>query len=351
MAIPAGQTQVVASVPTVDDEVDEDDETVTATVVERSPALGLGTGTATGTITDGDAAPLASVADATVAEGEAARLAVTLDHASAATLRIGFAAAPGSATAADFESLTGTLTFAPGETVQTLSVPTTQDTLNEDDETFTVTLSDASDGLGLGDSTATVTITDDNDAPPVPAVAGPASVRAPGAWAATVDGQQAGASLECALRTAGAAAPAFGACPAGLAFSGLAAGSYVLEVRQVDRRGRTSPAVATAFEVVVTTLNPGTPRIELTCTKVPVMLFDVSRISGGKVRVAGLADVRRFAGKTVQVKTSSGVLGSVTVAPDGTFTVTARSKATSGFTATFATGEKSASLRLDRHLS
>jgi hypothetical protein len=62
----------------------------------------------------------------------------------------------------DYETTTGTLNFAPGETSKTISVFLIDDSYAENSESFTVTLSDASgSGVGLGSpATATVTITD-----------------------------------------------------------------------------------------------------------------------------------------------------------------------------------------------
>ena len=76
----------------------------------------------------------------------------------------GTATSPG-----DFGDAAGTLTFAPGVTSQTISVDSTGDLLDEDDETFTIALS-APQGAVLGTAIGTVTITDD-DAPPTLAVA------------------------------------------------------------------------------------------------------------------------------------------------------------------------------------
>ena len=51
----------------------------------------------------------------------------------------------GTATAGDdYTDGSGTLTFAPGNTTKTVTVATLQDTDPEGDETFTVTLSNAS---------------------------------------------------------------------------------------------------------------------------------------------------------------------------------------------------------------
>lgn len=68
------------------------------------------------------------------------------------------------ATAADFPSQSGTLTFAPGQASQSFSVATTQDTLDEVDERFSVRLRNPSASANLGGSPVRVNIVDNDDA-------------------------------------------------------------------------------------------------------------------------------------------------------------------------------------------
>jgi hypothetical protein len=86
---------------------------------------------------------------------------------------IAFATADGtasSAAGADYLQTNGGASWASGESgTKPISITISPDTLDEPDETFTVTLSNPSGGATLGSpSTATVTITDD-DVPPTPA--------------------------------------------------------------------------------------------------------------------------------------------------------------------------------------
>ena len=91
---------------------------------------------------------------------------VTLDEASAVEVTVDYATADGTATAgSDYTQTSGTLTFAVGDGKKTISVPVLQDGSPEEDETFTVTLSDAVNAT-IGGSTGTGTILDDD---PVPA--------------------------------------------------------------------------------------------------------------------------------------------------------------------------------------
>jgi len=67
------------------------------------------------------------------------------------------------ASSADFTSaLTGTVAFATGQTSATVQVLVSGDTVVEQDETFMVTLSDASSGLQIGTAAATATIINDD---------------------------------------------------------------------------------------------------------------------------------------------------------------------------------------------
>ena len=91
---------------------------------------------------------------------------VNLSLPSASTVTVDFATQDGTATAgSDYQAVSGTLTFAPGVTSQTILVPIIGDTLDESDETFTVVLSNPTN-VQLGPSSSTATITDDDAAPP-----------------------------------------------------------------------------------------------------------------------------------------------------------------------------------------
>ena len=64
----------------------------------------------------------------------------------------------------DFTPTSGTLTISAGATSGTFNVPVLHDTLDEANETATITLSNASNAT-ISDSTATLTITDDDATP------------------------------------------------------------------------------------------------------------------------------------------------------------------------------------------
>ena len=101
-----------------------------------------------------------SVADARAREGEDETLdfAVTLSRAASGTVAVAYATADGSARAGlDYTARKGQLSFAPGETEKTLSVPVLDDTHDEGAETMQLRLPAASGAL-IADGEATGTI-------------------------------------------------------------------------------------------------------------------------------------------------------------------------------------------------
>lgn len=74
-----------------------------------------------------------------------------------------YATVDGTATSSDYTPVSGTLTFAPGESSQTIQVPVLGDVVDESDETFTLILSNPVNGA-LADGEATGTIEDDDTA-------------------------------------------------------------------------------------------------------------------------------------------------------------------------------------------
>ena len=105
-----------------------------------------------------------SVADATVREAAGAKLAfvVTLDRARSEPVTVDYVTVQGTGVGAategaDYTRTSGTLTFAAGDTEQTVSVPVLADEHDEGSETMTLTLSNPV-GARIADGTATGTI-------------------------------------------------------------------------------------------------------------------------------------------------------------------------------------------------
>ena len=115
--------------------------------------------------------PLLSVSDAEATEGSAVEFTVALSKVAADAVTVQYNTSDGTATSdvnatdgQDYTPAAGqTLTIAHGETEGTISISTGDDTVDEGDETFTLTLSDPSEYAELGSSvTATGTIINDD---------------------------------------------------------------------------------------------------------------------------------------------------------------------------------------------
>jgi hypothetical protein len=168
-----GQTTQTILVPFINDTTDEPSETFFVNLTNATNGTILDN-QGQGTITDNDNPPTLSINDVSVAEGNsgttAADFTVTLSAASAFTVTVNYATADNSATAAsDYQSASGTLTFTPGETTKTITVLVNGDTTFEQNETFFVDLSGASNASTL-DAQGQGTITNDDAAPPTPAL-------------------------------------------------------------------------------------------------------------------------------------------------------------------------------------
>ena len=158
-----------------DDAEDEADETLALTGESDLPVT-----PASVVLSDDDemASRVLSIADAEASEGAGeVRFAVTLDGPSPADVTVSYATAdpagsvdPVAGAGVDYESASGTLTFAPGELSQTIRVSVLDDELDEPDETFALVLSDLR-GAALGRGSALGTIRDD-DEPPALSIAG-----------------------------------------------------------------------------------------------------------------------------------------------------------------------------------
>ncbi len=183
VTIAAGDTTANILIPVQGDEIDELNETVTVTLTGATNA-GLssvaGALTGSGTVTDDDAAEL-SVADVSVTEGSKAALTVSLSVASDRAVSFRWRTASDGdgdhpAGAADYTAVTTlqTVTIAAGGKSASLEVQTTQDQVDEADETFLVQLSSPTNAA-LAEAEAVVTITDDDAATATVSVGDPAA--------------------------------------------------------------------------------------------------------------------------------------------------------------------------------
>ncbi|HEX4142939.1 MAG TPA: cellulose binding domain-containing protein [Pirellulales bacterium] len=116
--------------------------------------------------------PSLSIADASATEAASGAtnlgFAVTLSAPSATAVTVAYSTANGTALAGtDYQSTSGTLTFAPGQTSQTISVPILGGVVGTSSKTFTVSLSNPS-GATAARAQATGTTVDDISPPVTP---------------------------------------------------------------------------------------------------------------------------------------------------------------------------------------
>ncbi|MCR9253694.1 MAG: cadherin domain-containing protein, partial [bacterium] len=126
-----------------------------------------------GTISNDESGPQITIGDATVTEGNtgsvSAIFTVSLDASSSSTITVDYTTSDNTASSAngDYDQVsTTTLTFNPGETSHSIEVFVNGDLLDEEDESFFIDLSTATNAT-IADNQAEGTITDDDDAPSI----------------------------------------------------------------------------------------------------------------------------------------------------------------------------------------
>ncbi len=121
---------------------------VTLTIEEDDPSITVGLSSATHTVSEA---------------GSSVVVTVRLSAAAGGTETVDYATADGTAKAGeDYTSTSGTLTFTSGQLEQTVLVPITEDSVDEDNESFTLRLSNPVNAMPGATASSTVTI-EDND--------------------------------------------------------------------------------------------------------------------------------------------------------------------------------------------
>lgn len=159
-----GVTSRQFTINTISDSIREGVETlrIVVTPMSRPAAQSI-----TGRASIYDLVPTSiSVSDIRVTEGNAgttlARFTVNMTAGAILPVTVNYATQDGTATAgADYTATSGSLTFAPGELVKTVSVPILGDRVGETDETFHLRLTNASRGTTIRTPQATCTIAND----------------------------------------------------------------------------------------------------------------------------------------------------------------------------------------------
>jgi len=159
-----GETSKVVAVSVTGDTRRELDETFRLNLSQPTNAQ-LGMASGIGTLLNDDAQPTIRANAVSQQEGRSGirefLLTVTLSNATYETVSVDYATSEGTATAADdyFDTF-GTLVFAPGETQKFVTVSVAGDSTIEQNETFTLTLSNPTNGT-LATPTAIATILND----------------------------------------------------------------------------------------------------------------------------------------------------------------------------------------------
>ena len=166
---PAGAGETTLTVRTIDDRVDEPDREIVAKLLNGA-GYTLGSATsATVQVKDNDAAPVLSIAGASAPEGGGdLTFQVALQGQSSMPVEVEWSTSPGTATVdQDYAAVSGVLTLDPGSAGGAIVISLRDDTLFEENETFTVSLSRPRNAkLRVGAASATGVIEDDDDTAP-----------------------------------------------------------------------------------------------------------------------------------------------------------------------------------------
>jgi serralysin len=162
LVFPAGTLAKSLRISVIGDTTDEVNETVNVVLI-APVSCALSHGSAVGTIRNDDG-PGIAINNTSATEGNTANFTLTIPSASPNVITVDYTTANGTAIAgSDYTLTAGTATFPAGTTIQTITVPTTNDATDEQDEYFYVNLSNPTNST-IGDSQGYAYI-DDNDGP------------------------------------------------------------------------------------------------------------------------------------------------------------------------------------------
>jgi hypothetical protein len=129
-------------------------------------------------ITDNDSRPTVTIGNVSQAEGNSGTsnfaFNLSLSNPTVETVAVDYSTADGTATTVgttnldpDYTAKSGTVTFTPGQTSQTINVAVNGDKDFESDKTFAVNLTNAQNTNGIKTATGTGTITNDDTLPSI----------------------------------------------------------------------------------------------------------------------------------------------------------------------------------------
>ncbi len=162
-----GETEKTITVLVTGESSVEADETFTVDLSNPTNAT-IDDASGTGTILNDDSVALLSINNVSITEGDSGTqtldFTVTRSGTTTSAVTVDYATANNTATTGDndYESLTGTLSFASGELSKTISITINGDTPPEADETFYVNLANASANATIINAQGTGTIINDD---------------------------------------------------------------------------------------------------------------------------------------------------------------------------------------------
>ena len=169
----AGNTTATIDVNVLDDNFVEDNESVTVTldsVGSGNSAITIGTANS-GTVTIGDTdtaeVSLFAFDDAAAEPGDNGQFTVAISKASDTPTTVTYSVTGDATPGSDYQTLTGSVTIAPGETSAVIDVTVLDESLVEDNETVTITLDSVTgdNDISIGSfNSDTVTISDNDTA-------------------------------------------------------------------------------------------------------------------------------------------------------------------------------------------
>lgn len=169
-----GQTTATVTINVAGDVTVETNETFFVNLTAPTGGATIGDAQGIGTINNDDSPPVGtlSINDVAVVEGNAGTtnliFTVTRSAGSFGAVGATWTVANGTTNAADFSgALSGTVSFADGETTATITVAVAGDTAFETNETFTVNLSSPTGGATITDISGAGTVTNDDAAPAI----------------------------------------------------------------------------------------------------------------------------------------------------------------------------------------
>ncbi|WP_197057322.1 Ig-like domain-containing protein, partial [Alistipes sp. ZOR0009] len=153
-----GEVSKVVEVPTMADTKFESDETIALELTDATNAT-IADGSATGTITNDDATPAISVADATAIEGDKLRFRITLDKVSDNEVSVNIGLQDITTSSSDYSALPSiTVTFAAGDLEKWVEVSTLKDAIVEGNEQVKLVLSGATNAtIAVPEAIGTIT--------------------------------------------------------------------------------------------------------------------------------------------------------------------------------------------------